>query len=198
MPEKKDTLPVVGFSSIEEWNAWLDAQPRTSSGVWLKLEKAASRKGRASLSRQEAIDGALCNGWIDGQLRPYDDAHWLVRFTPRRRASKWSQVNRDRALELTGLGRMTAAGLNEIERARRDGRWDAAYAPQSKATVPPDLQAALEANPAAKRHFELLDSRNRYAVLYRVHEAKKPETRGQRIARFVDMLSRGESIHPPK
>jgi uncharacterized protein YdeI (YjbR/CyaY-like superfamily) len=196
MPEKKDTLPVIGFSSIEEWNAWLDAQPRTSSGVWLKLGKAASR--RASLSRQEAIDGALCHGWIDGQLKPYDDAHWLVRFTPRRRASKWSQVNRDRALELMGLGRMTAAGLDEVERARRDGRWDAAYAPQSKATVPPDLQAALDANPAAQRHFDHLDSRNRYAVLYRVHEAKKSETRAQRIARFVDMLSRGESIYPPK
>jgi uncharacterized protein YdeI (YjbR/CyaY-like superfamily) len=184
------------FVSLERWNAWLDAQPATSNGLWLKLAKAGA--GEPSLTKQEAIDGALCHGWIDGQLRPYDDRHWLVRFTPRRRGSRWSQVNRDRALELIELGRMRPRGLDEIERARRDGRWKAAYPSQSKAKVPPDLQRALDADAAARRHFEQLDSRNRYAILYRIEDAKKPETRAQRIAKFVAMLSQGQTIHPKK
>ena len=196
MPYPKNELPVVAFASLQEWSAWLHTQPTTSKGLWLKLSKAGS--GARSLTKQQAIDEALCYGWIDGQLKSYDDRHWLVRFTPRRPGSRWSQVNRDRALELIALGRMTPRGLEEIERARRDGRWDAAYPPQSKATVPPDLQRALEADPAAQRHFEQLDSRNRYAILYRIEDAKKPGTRAQRIEKFVEMLSRGDTIHPTK
>jgi uncharacterized protein YdeI (YjbR/CyaY-like superfamily) len=195
-PNAKSDLPVIAFGSSAEWEAWLSAQPSTSQGVWLKLAKAAS--GIAGMSRQEAIDGALCHGWVDGQLGKFDADHWLIRFTPRRRNSKWSEMNRERALALIELGRMTTGGLREIERARLDGRWDAAYAPQSRATIPEDLQTALDANEAARRRFGELDSRNRYAILYRVQDAKKPETRAQRIEKYVAMLGRGETIYPAK
>jgi uncharacterized protein YdeI (YjbR/CyaY-like superfamily) len=164
--------------------------------VWLKLAKAAS--GIPTVSKQEAIDGALCYGWIDGQLKKFDANHWLTRFTPRRPGARWSQDNRERALALIKLGRMRPAGMRAIEQAKHAGRWEAAYAPQSKATVPKDLQSALDRSPRAKRHFDRLDSRNRYAILYRVQDAKKPETRAQRIEKYVTMLARGETIHPTK
>jgi uncharacterized protein YdeI (YjbR/CyaY-like superfamily) len=192
----KAGLPVRAFAARAEWEAWLEAQPITSKGVWLKVAKASS--GVPSVSRQEAIDGALCHGWIDGQLDKFDASHWLIRFTPRRRKGKWSRNNRERALALIELGRMQPAGLREIEQAKSDGRWEAAYAPQSKATVPEDLRAALDRKPAAKRHFDRLDSHNRYAILYRVHDAKKPETRAQRIEKYVTMLVRGETIYPKR
>ena len=182
------------FASSAEWEAWLAAQPLTSEGVWLKLAKSASNI--ASVSKQEAIDAALCNGWIDGLVHKFDADCWLVRFTPRRPKGNWSQINRARALVLIKLGRMQSAGMKEIERAKLDGRWKAAYAPQSKATVPEDLQRALDRNPSARRNFDRLDRINRYAILYRVHDAKRPETRAQRIKRYVTMLSRGETIHP--
>jgi uncharacterized protein YdeI (YjbR/CyaY-like superfamily) len=196
LSKTRSDLLVLAFASLAEWTAWLEAQPSASKGVWLKLAKAAS--GMPSISKQEAIDGALCHGWIDGQLDKFDANHWLVRFTPRRRKGKWSRINRERALALIELGRMRPAGLREIEEAKRDGRWDAAYAPQSNATVPQDLQSALDRKPAAKRHFDQLDSHNRYAILYRIHDAKKPETRAQRIEKYVTMLSRGETIHPKR
>jgi uncharacterized protein YdeI (YjbR/CyaY-like superfamily) len=164
--------------------------------VWLKLAKAAS--GISSVSKQEAIDCAVCHGWIDGQLDKFDANHWLVRFTPRRPGGRWSQHNRERALALIKLGRMRPAGMRAIEQAKRAGRWEAAYAPQSKATVPEDLQFALDRSPRAKRHFDRLDSRNRYAILYRVQDAKRPETRAQRIETYVAMLARGETIYPAK
>jgi uncharacterized protein YdeI (YjbR/CyaY-like superfamily) len=195
-PKTKIDLPVLAFASSAEWEAWLAAQPATSKGVWLKLAKAAS--GIPSVSKQEAIDGALCHGWIDGQLDKFDADHWLIRFTPRRPNGVWSRINRERALVLIELGRMRPAGLKEIERAKHDGRWEAAYAQQRKATVPDDLQSALDRKTAAKRHFEKLDSHNRYAILYRVQGAKKPETRAQRIEKYVTMLARGETIHPKK
>ena len=195
-PKTKIDLPVLAFASSAEWEAWLAAQPDTSKGVWLKLAEAAS--GIPSVSKQEAIDGALCHGWIDGQLDKFDADHWLIRFTPRRPNGVWSRINRERALVLIELGRMRPAGLKEIERAKHDGRWEAAYAQQSKATVPDDLQSALDRKPAAKRHFEKLDSHNRYAILYRVQGAKKPETRAQRIEKYVTMLARGETIYPKK
>ena len=195
-PKTKIDLPVLAFASSAEWEAWLAAQPATSKGVWLKLAKAAS--GIPSVSKQEAIDGALCHGWIDGQLDKFDADHWLIRFTPRRPNGVWSRINREWALVLIELGRMRPAGLKEIERAKHDGRWEAAYAQQSKATVPDDLQSALDRKPAAKRHFEKLDSHNRYAILYRVQGAKKPETRAQRIEKYVTMLARGETIYPKK
>ncbi len=187
-------LPVHSFASSAHWEAWLATQPLTSNGVWLKLAKSAS--GIASVSKQEAIDGALCHGWIDGLVHKFDTDYWLIRFTPRRPKGKWSQINRARALVLVKLGRMQQAGMNEIERAKLDGRWKAAYAPQSKATVPEDLQRALDRSPSARRNFDRLDRINRYAILYRVHDAKRPETRAQRIKQYVTMLSRRETIHP--
>jgi uncharacterized protein YdeI (YjbR/CyaY-like superfamily) len=196
LSKAKSGLPLLAFASSSEWEAWLEAQPTTSKGVWVKLAKAAS--GLPSVSKQEAIDGALCRGWIDGQLDKFDTNHWLIRFTPRRRTGKWSQVNRERALALIELGRMRPTGMREIEQAKRDGRWEVAYAPQSKAAVPEDLQSALDRKPTAKRLFDRLDSRNRYAILYRVHDAKKPETRAQRIEKYVAMLARGEAIYPKK
>lgn len=192
---KRDLL-IVAFKSLQAWETWLAAQPAGSSGVWLKLAKKSATV--ASVSRQEAIDGALCYGWIDGQLDKFDDDWWLVRFTPRKPNSKWSEKNRDRASELLKLKRMSAAGLREIQQAKADGRWDQAYAPQSTATLPDDLNAALVKNKKAMSFFATLDSANRYAIIYRVHTAKKPETRLSRIETFVDMLSRGETIHPRK
>ena len=196
MPNTKTGLPVLAFASMAEWETWLEAQPTTSKGVWLKLAKAAS--GILSVSKQEAIDGALCQGWIDGQLDKFDANHWLIRFTPRRPDGRWSQDNRERALALIELGRMRPAGMRAIEQAKRAGRWEAAYASQRKATVPEDLQSGLDRNPRAKRHFDQLDSRNRYAILYRVQDAKKPDTRAQRIEKYVTMLARGETIYPTK
>ena len=187
-------LPILAFPDAKTWEAWLAAQPGTSAGVWLKLAKA--KADAPSVSKAEAIDGALCHGWIDGQLNPYDEHWWLIRFTPRKAQSKWSEKNRIRAGVLIAAGRMALAGHAEIEAARADGRWDAAYAPQSSASLPYDLAAALDAEPGARAFFDGLDSANRYAILYRVHEAKKPETRTARIAKFTAMCARGEKLHP--
>ena len=184
------------FKSQPAWESWLASQLPDSRGLWLKLARKSS--GIASVSKQEAIDTALCHGWIDGQLDAFDDKFWLIRFTPRQAASKWSEKNRTRALELVKLKRMRPAGLREIDRAKKDGRWDAAYAPQSSAEVPDDLRAALSKSKEARSFFETLDSANRYAILYRVHTAKKPETRTERIEKFVAMLAEGKTIHPLK
>jgi len=192
---KRDLL-VIAFKSQQAWDAWLTLQPAQSKGLWLKLAKKSS--GVASVSRQEAIDTALCHGWIDGQLDSFDDDYWLIRFTPRQSTSKWSEKNRARALQLVELKRMRPAGLNEIERAKKDGRWEAAYAPQSTAQVPDDLRAALAKNKKAKSFFETLDSTNRYAILHRIHNAKKAETRTARIEKFVTMLIEGKTIYPLK
>jgi uncharacterized protein YdeI (YjbR/CyaY-like superfamily) len=192
----KAGLPIIAFASASDWETWLSAQPRTSKGLWLKLAKKES--GVASVSRQEAIDGALCYGWIDGQLDKFDDRFWLVRFTPRSTKSKWSKINQVRAQEMIDQKRINTAGLEEVKRAKTDGRWDAAYAPQSKAVVPDDLQVALDGNSKAKHFFSQLDSKNRYAILYRVHDAKKPETRAARIQKYVQMLAQEETIYPMK
>lgn len=196
MAKAKRDLPVIAFTSQQAWEEWLASQPVDSKGLWLKLAKKSS--GIASVSRQEAIDTALCHGWIDGQLDAFDGEFWLIRFTPRQSASKWSEKNRARALELVKLKRMRPAGLREIDRAKKDGRWDAAYAPQSTAEVPDDLRAALSKNKGAKSFFETLDGTNRFSILYRVHSAKKPETRAARIEKFVTMLAEGKTIHPLK
>ena len=190
----RDGLPILGFADQAAFQAWLTAQPETSPGLWLKLAKKSAKT--AGLGKAEAIDAALCHGWIDGQLAPLDDDYWLIRFTPRRSTSKWSANNRKRALELIDAGLMQAGGLAEVERAKSDGRWNSAYAPQSKAEVPADLAAALAANPAAERFFAGLTGVNGYAVLYRIADAKKPETRAARIEKFVDMLATGETIYP--
>jgi uncharacterized protein YdeI (YjbR/CyaY-like superfamily) len=189
-------LPVIAFKSQQAWDAWLGSQPAQSKGLWLKLAKKSS--GIASVSRQEAVDTALCHGWIDGQLDSFDDKYWLIRFTPRQSTSKWSEKNRARALELVEMGQMRAAGLKEIERAKKDGRWDAAYAAQSTAQVPDDLRAAVAKNKAAKNFFETLDSKNRYAILHRIQTARKADTRTARIEKFVSMLIEGKTIYPQK
>ncbi len=196
MPDVKAKLTIKTFATAAQWEAWLARQPRTSKGLWLKLAKKAS--GLRSVSRAEAVVGALCHGWIDGQLQTFDEHHWLIRFTPRRPNGKWSEINRNKALKLIAEGRMSLAGLSEIEQAKADGRWDAAYAPQSKAAVPDDLQRALDGAPKAQRLFDKLDSANRYAILYRIHSAKMTETRARRIDKYVAMLERGETIHPSK
>lgn len=194
MNEARAGLPIVGFENGAAFEAWLAAEPWTSAGLWVKLAKKGS--GIAGITHGEAIEAALCHGWIDGLAHPCDEKSWLLRFTPRKKRSKWSQINRDRALALIASHRMRKAGLAEVEAAKADGRWEAAYAPQSKAEIPPDLQAALDANPEAAAFFATLKSANRYAILYRVTEAKRPETRARRIEKFIAMLERKETIHP--
>ena len=178
----------------DEWDAWLAREQAESPGVWLKIAKKGG--GASSPTYDQALDVALCWGWIDGQKAPLDGAHWLQRFTPRKPGSKWSKINTERAERLIAAGRMQPPGLRQVELAKADGRWQAAYAGQRVATVPPDLQLALDASPAASEMFGQLSSANRYAILYRVEDAKKPETRAARIRTFVAMLERGETLHP--
>jgi uncharacterized protein YdeI (YjbR/CyaY-like superfamily) len=180
--------------SREAWQDWLAAHHESSDGVWLAIAKKGS--GVASVTYDEALEVALCHGWVDGQKRAYDDAHWLQRFTPRRPRSIWSKRNRATAERLLAEGRMTPAGMRAIEQAKADGRWDAAYEGQRSATVPDDLRRALDADPAARAAFAGLDSRNRYAILFRVQQAKRPDTRARRIATYVSMLAAGETIYP--
>ena len=189
-------LPVLAFASQDAWKEWLASHGAISSGIWLKFAKKAS--GVASVSKAEAIETALAFGWIDGQLNPFDEQSWLVRFTPRGARSRWSQINVATATKLLAAGRMMPAGLAEVDKAKADGRWVAAYAPQSKAEIPDDLQAALDAEPAAKAFFATLKGANRFAVLYRIHDAKTEKTRAARVEKFVAMLARGETIHPQK
>lgn len=188
-----DELPVLPFDSAAAWEAWLEREHARAPGVWLKLAKQDS--GIATVTVAEAVELALCFGWIDGQVGKHDDDWFLQRYTPRRRQSRWSQINRERALALIAAGRMRPAGLAQVEAARADGRWEAAYAGARTASVPEDLQAALDANPAAAAFFATLRGANRYAILYRVQDAKRPETRARRIDRFVTMLARGETLH---
>ncbi|HVT17383.1 MAG TPA: YdeI/OmpD-associated family protein [Thermoanaerobaculia bacterium] len=185
---------VISFPTREAWLAWLAEHHATSPGLWLAIAK----KGAAAktVSYTEAIEGALCYGWIDGQKGKLDDERWRQRFTPRRSRSKWSKINRDKAAELIAQGRMKPAGLVAVERAKADGRWDAAYAGQKTATVPDDLERALRKNPKAREFFSTLDSANRYAILYRLQDAKKPETRARRLEKFVAMLGEHKKIHP--
>jgi uncharacterized protein YdeI (YjbR/CyaY-like superfamily) len=190
----KPDLPIVPFASKEAWEAWLEEEHATSKGVWLKIAKKGS--GIQSVTFPEALDGALCYGWIDGQRDRFDGRFYLQRFTPRRPRSKWSQVNKEKVARLTEAGRMRETGLREVERAKADGRWEAAYAPQSTATVPDDLRLALEENDRAREFFETLNSTNRYAILFRIQDAKRPETRVRRIAKYVAMLAEGEKLYP--
>ncbi len=186
--------PVKSFASQDTWERWLDRNHGNEEGVWLKVAKKSS--GKRTVSVPEALEIALCYGWIDGQRKALDGDYFLQRFTPRRRRSRWSKINRDSATALIEQGRMRPPGLAEVERAKADGRWAAAYDSPSKIQPTPELLAALEASPKAKALFEELDSQNRYAILYRVHDAKRPETRTRRIEKFVEMLSRGETPYP--
>jgi uncharacterized protein YdeI (YjbR/CyaY-like superfamily) len=191
--EMRAGLPVLRFADAAAMEAWLERHGASAAAFWLRLFRKGS--GVASVGRDAAIDAALCFGWIDGQLDKYDAESWLIRFTPRRVKSKWSQVNVKRVAALEAAGRMRPAGLAQVEAAKADGRWSAAYAPQSRAQVPPDLEAALAANPEAAAFFATLKGANRYAILYRIAAAKKPETRARKIAEFVAMLERGETVH---
>ena len=192
--QPREELPVILFESQERWAEWLAANHASSRGIWMRLAKKAS--GIASINYDQALEEALCYGWIDGQKKTYDETSWLQKFTPRGARSIWSKVNRDKVQALIERERMQPAGHAEIERAKQDGRWEAAYDSQSKADVPDDFVAALEANPAAKAFFATLNSRNRYAMLFRIQTAKKPETRAKRIEQFVEMLARSESLYP--
>jgi uncharacterized protein YdeI (YjbR/CyaY-like superfamily) len=194
MKERKE--PILAFTAVNEIEAYMSGPSADAKGFWLKLAKAgASEK---TISKDEAIEAALCCGWIDGQLDRFDEHYFLVRMTPRRHGSRWSAKNCATAERLARAGRVKAAGLAEIKAAKGDGRWDAAYKSSRTAEVPDDLAAALARNPAAKRFFETLDSANRFAIIYRVNDAKRPETRTKRVAQYVEMCARGETIHPAR
>jgi uncharacterized protein YdeI (YjbR/CyaY-like superfamily) len=181
------------FSTRAAWATWLAAHHRDQDGVWLKFAKKGS--GATTVGYDDALEVALCWGWIDTQVRRLDESYYLQRFTPRRAHSKWSQRNRKLAARLIESGEMQPPGLAEVERARADGRWDAAYAGPAAATVPDDFDRALAANGQAREFFARLSSRNRYAILYRIEDAKRPDTRARRIAQIVEMLARGETFH---
>lgn len=185
---------MVSFPSGEAFAAWLDAEHDRAAGIWLKIAKKDA--GVPTVSYDEAVDVALCFGWIDGQKRGLDDQWWLQRFTPRKPRSKWSKINCARADRLIEAGQMRPGGLAEVEAARADGRWAAAYAGQRAATVPDDLQAALDADPVARDFFAAISSQNRYAIIYRVGDAKRPQTRAARIAKYVAMLHEHQTIYP--
>ena len=188
----KAEQPVLFFATPVELEAWIDEHGEESDGIWLKFAKKDS--GIESVFYAEAVEIALSHGWIDGQAKRFDDHHYLQRFTPRRTRSKWSRINREKAERLIAEGRMRAAGLREIERAKEDGRWDDAYDSPSTATVPDDFQVALDAEPAAAEFFASLGSTKRYSFLYRITDAKRPETRAKRIAEYVELLARGETL----
>jgi uncharacterized protein YdeI (YjbR/CyaY-like superfamily) len=186
-------LPVKRFASGAAWQTWLAKHHEISSGVWLEFAKKDS--DLRSLSRAEALEVALCYGWIDGQAVSVDARRWRQRFTPRRPRSKWSQINRAAVERLHAEGRLAPAGIREMKAAKADGRWDAAYASPRTMPVPEDLETALVAHPRARRAFEQLDRQNRYAILYRLHDAKRPDTRARRLADFIRMLEAGETLH---
>ena len=186
-------LPILYFETQAAWEAWLEEHQADSQGLWLKISKKDS--GFDSVSYSEALDLAICYGWIDSQKGTLDDDFWLQRFTPRGSRSKWSQRNRAIADQMIQQGRIRSAGLREVELAKQDGRWEAAYASQSEIKVPDDFQAELDKNPAAKEFFATLNSVNRYAILYRLQDAKKPQTRLRRMEKFISMLNEHRTIY---
>jgi uncharacterized protein YdeI (YjbR/CyaY-like superfamily) len=190
-------LPLVTFADIAEFERWLEEHAESATaGVWLRF----SRKGapETTMTKSDAIDCALAHGWVDGQLGRLDDHFYKTRFTPRRPGSAWSQANRERIEALERTGRLRPAGRAQIDRAKADGRWETAYAGQRSAAPDPDLDAALDATPAARTMFDQLDAANRFAVLYRVQQARSPEKRAAKIAEMIAMLGRGETIHPAR
>ena len=192
-PKSSTDLPLIELSDRREWEAWLEENHLSSSGVWLKLSKKGA--ARETVKQAEAIEMALCFGWIDGQVGRVDESFYRQRFTPRRPRSKWSQLNCRKALDLIDRGLMRPAGLDQVRRAQQDGRWEAAYEPQSTATVPPDFAAALAESPEAEAFFATLTGVRRYAFLYRIQDAKRPATRAARIARFVELLAEGRTLN---
>jgi uncharacterized protein YdeI (YjbR/CyaY-like superfamily) len=191
---KSTDLPILPFVSKKKWADWLAKQHDKSTGVWLKLAKKGSEI--PSVTYDEALEVALCYGWIDGQKKAFDDKYWLQKFTPRGAKSSWSKINTEKAEKLIKSGAMKPPGLKAIEAAKQAGRWDAAYESQKNSSVPDDFQAALDKNIKAKAFFATLNSVNRYALLFRIHNTKKAETRAKRIQQFVEMLERGEKLYP--
>jgi len=187
----KAEQPVVFFATPDELGAWMDEHAEESDGIWLKFAKKAS--GIPSVVYADAVEIALCHGWIDGQAKRLDDDYYLQRFTPRRARSKWSKINRQKAERLIAEGRMRLGGLSEVERAKQDGRWDEAYDSATTATVPDDFREALDAEPAAREFFESLGNTKRYAFLYHIRDAKRPDTRAKRIAEYVELLRVGKT-----
>jgi uncharacterized protein YdeI (YjbR/CyaY-like superfamily) len=192
--KQPDTLPTISFATQQDWEAWLKEHHTDTKGLWLKIAK----KGTAipSVDYLEALDSALCYGWIDGQKASCDDKYWLQRFTPRNPKSMWSKANCDKATALIAARRMQPAGLRQVQSARDDGRWDLAYESQSKITIPDDFQRELDKNQEAKEFFSTLNSVNRYAILRRIQISKKPETRAARTEKFIDMLSKHQKLYP--
>jgi uncharacterized protein YdeI (YjbR/CyaY-like superfamily) len=192
MPPKPE-LPILVIPDRAAWDEWLAGNHDSSAGVWLKLAKKGAPT--STVTYAEALEEAIRYGWIDGQKRAHDEHFFLQRFTPRGRRSKWSQINRQKATDLIEQGRMHPAGLAQVQAAQRDGRWDSAYEPQSAATVPADLQEALDRNPAARAFFDTLTGVRRYAFLYRLHHVTKPDARAKRIAGYIVLLCEGKTLH---
>src|SRR3989440_2926907 len=192
--KKADTLPIISFETQQDWEKWLTEHHTETEGLWLKMAKKET--GIPSVNYAEALESAICYGWIDGQKASFDDKYWLQKFTPRRAKSIWSKVNCTKALALIAEGRMQPAGIRQVELAKADGRWELAYASQSKITIPEDFQRELDNNPKAQEFFTTLNSVNRYAILFRIQTAKKPETRSARISTFIEMLANNQKLHP--
>lgn len=191
--KNSDTIPIMSFETQQGWETWLKEHHAETKGIWLKIAKKEA--STPSVSYAEALDSALCYGWIDGQKAAFDDKYWLQKFTPRTAKSIWSKVNCNKAEALIAEGRMQPAGLRQVEQAKSDGRWERAYESQSKISIPDDFQSALDNDPKARDFFNTLDSANRYAFLFRIQAAKKPETRAAKIQKFVEMLHKQQKLH---
>ena len=192
--KKAETLPIISFETQQGWERWLTEHHTDTDGLWLKIAKKEA--GISSVNYAEALESAICYGWIDGQKASFDDKYWLQKFTQRRAKSIWSKVNCTKALALIAEGRMQPAGIRQVELAQADGRWESAYESQSKITIPDDFQKELDNNPKAQEFFTTLNSVNRYAILFRIQTAKKPETRSARISTFIEMLSNNQKLYP--
>jgi len=189
-----DNFPILSFQTASDWETWLDQHHADTGGIWLKIAKKESRL--PSVTYAEALESALCYGWIDGQKASFDEPYWLQKFTPRRAKSIWSKINCDKVAVLIAGGRMQPAGMRQVELAKVDGRWDLAYEPQSKITIPEDFQRELDKNQEAHDFFKTLNSVNRYAVLHRIQVAKRPETRAALIEKYIEMLSNHQKLYP--
>jgi uncharacterized protein YdeI (YjbR/CyaY-like superfamily) len=189
----RPAISIRAFKDPDAWESWLSKNQTAAVGIWIRIAKKAS--GKKSITYPEALEIALCYGWIDAQKKPESETAWLQRFMPRRPRSIWSKINREKAQALIASGRMKPAGLAEVERAQKDGRLEAAYESPSRATVPADFERELERNPKASKFFKTLSRANSYAILWRIQTAKKPETRARRIRTFIEMLEKGETIH---
>ena len=192
--ERKGNLPILTFDSQAAWDDWLQLNYAETDGIWIKMSKKGT--GIQTVNYDEALESALCYGWIDSQIASYDSHYYLHKFSPRRPKSKWSKINREKAEALIGAGRMQLAGLRQVELAQADGRWEAAYDSQSRIKIPEDFQYELGQNTVASEFFATLNSINRYAILYRIQDAKTPATRARRIRKFVDMLANHRRIYP--